>query len=94
MATTAAPISAPPAFATAPTVPIPYPQSPVLEMPIAVAVLIVNVIVPGVGTIIGAIVGKHKMIARGILQFFLAIIIVGWIWGVVTGVQCLINAKK
>lgn len=30
----------------------------------------------------------------GILQFVLAIIIVGWIWGIVTGVQCLINAKR
>jgi hypothetical protein len=72
----------------------PYPQSPVLEMPVAAAVLIANVIVPGLGTVIAGIVGKHPTIGRGILQFILAIIIVGWIWGIVTGVQCLINARK
>ena len=91
MVQTMSPMSTPPAV---PAGPVPYPQCPVLEMPVAAAVLIANIIVPGLGTIIAAVVGKHKMIARGILQLVLAIIIVGWIWGIVTGVQCLINAKR
>lgn len=91
MVETITPMSSPP---SAPAGPVPYPQSPVLDMPVAAAVLIANIIVPGLGTIIAAVVGKHKMIARGILQLVLAIIIVGWVWGVVTGVQCLINAKR
>ncbi len=71
----------------------PYPQSPVLEMPVAAALLIATIVIPRLGTIIAAVVGKHKMIARGIVQLVLAIIIVDWVWGIVTGVQCLINAK-
>jgi hypothetical protein len=61
----------------------------------AVLVLVVNaVLIPGLGTIIGAVVGKHKMIGRGVAQFFLTIIIVGWVWGIITGIQCLVNANR
>jgi len=71
----------------------PYPQTPVLEMGPAVAVLIVNVILPGIGTIIGGVVGNRPLIGRGIAQLLLAIIIVGWIWAIITGVQALQNAN-
>lgn len=71
-----------------------YPQVPVLDTGTAAAVLIVNVLLPGIGTIIAGVVGKMKLIGRGIAQLVLSLIIVGWVWAIVTGVQCLINAKK
>jgi hypothetical protein len=75
--------------------PIPYPQSPVLDLGPAIVVLVLNaIVIPGLGTIVGAIMGKHKMIGRGVAQFFLAIVVVGWVWGIITGVQCLVNANR
>jgi hypothetical protein len=71
----------------------PYPQTPVLDMGVAAAVLIVNVLVPGLGTLIAGIVGSKPMIGRAIAQFLLSIIVIGWIWGIVTGVQALTNAS-
>lgn len=72
---------------------VPYPQSPVLSVPEAAAVLIVNILLPGVGTIVAAVIGQKKIIGRGIAQFFLTIIIVGWVWAIITGVQCMVNAR-
>lgn len=80
--------------ATAPPSHVPYPQSPVLEMPMAIVVLVVNLVLPGIGTIIAGVVGQQKMIGRGIAQFLLTIIVVGWIWALVTSIQCLSNAKR
>lgn len=71
----------------------PYPQTPVLETAVAAAVLIVNIILPGAGTLVAGIVGSQPLIGRAIGQFFLAIIVVGWVWGIVTGVQALTNAS-
>lgn len=73
---------------------VPYPQTPVLEMPVAAVVLIANILVPGLGTLIAGIMAKQKLIGRAVLQFILWIVIIGWIWAIVTGVQALINAKK
>jgi Ectodermal ciliogenesis protein len=72
----------------------PYAQSPVLEMPIAIVVLVVNLVFPGIGTLVAGVVGKHPMIGRGIAQLLLSIIIVGWVWALVTSIQCLTNANS
>lgn len=71
----------------------PYPQTPVLETGMAAVVLIVNILIAGLGTLIGGIVGSKPVIGRAIAQFLLSFIIVGWIWGIVTGVQALTNAS-
>lgn len=71
----------------------PYPQTPVLETPMAAVVLIVNILVPGLGTLIGGIIAHQKLIGRAVAQFFLALILVGYVWGIITGVQALINAS-
>lgn len=84
------------AFATpAPAQPAvaPYPQVPTLAIGPAVACLVVNVILPGLGTLIAGIIGQRPLVGRAVAQFLLAIILVGWIWGVVTGVQLLTNAN-
>lgn len=70
----------------------PYPQAPVVEKLEAVLVLLVNLVLPGLGTIVGGILGEKPLIMRGVLQFVLAIIVVGWIWAIVTSLQTLQNA--
>lgn len=71
---------------------MPYPQSPVLDKTMAMVCLAINVFVPGVGTIAGGVLGEKPLIGRGIAQLLLALIVVGWIWAIVTGVQMLSNA--
>ncbi len=71
----------------------PYAQVPVLDMGPSVACLIANIIIPGLGTLIAGIMGSRPMVGRAIAQFLLEIIIVGWIWGIVTGVQLLTNSS-
>lgn len=77
----------------APAGPAPYPQVPVLKMDQALICLVVNIFAPGIGTIIGGVLGEKPLIGRGIAQLLLSIIIVGWIWAIVTGVQFLQNGK-
>jgi hypothetical protein len=73
--------------------PPPYPQTPVLGMGFAVACLVANVFIPGLGTLIAGISTGRPLIGRAAGQFFLWILIVGWVWGVVTGVQLISNAS-
>lgn len=70
----------------------PYPQSPVIEKNNALICLIINLFFPGIGTIVGGVMGNKPLIGRGVAQLLLAIIIVGWIWAIVTGIQMLQNA--
>jgi len=71
----------------------PYPQVPTLQTGLAIGMLIVNVIVPGLGTLITGIMTGKPLIGRAIAQFLLAFIVVGWVWSIVTGVQLLSNAS-
>lgn len=71
----------------------PYPKMPVLEMGPAVAVLIANIIIPGLGTLIAGIIAHQRLIGRAVAQFLLTIVIVGWVWSIISGVQALINAS-
>lgn len=70
----------------------PYPQVPVLDKTMALVTLLVNIFVPGIGTIVAGVLGNKPLIGRGIAQLVLSLIIVGWIWAIVTGVQVLQNA--
>lgn len=72
----------------------PYPQAPLVDTVIAVICLIVNIaLLPGVGTIIGAVVAGERGVGKGIAQLILTIILIGWIWAIITGVQMLVNAS-
>ena len=70
----------------------PYPQSPVIDTLPALLCLLINVLLPGVGTIASGVLGEKPLIGRGIAQLLLALVVVGWVWAVVTGVQLLHNA--
>lgn len=84
-----APPAAPPTMAG-----VPYPQTPVLETPMAAVVLIANIIIPGLGTLIAGIIGHQKLIGRAVAQFLLLFALgAGLVWAVITGVQALINAS-
>jgi hypothetical protein len=71
---------------------VPYPQAPVIEKTNALICLVINIIAPGIGTIVGGVMGNMKLIARGITQLLLSIILVGWVWAVITGIQMVQNA--
>ena len=71
----------------------PYPKMPVLDSNMALIVLIINLFFPGVGTIVAGIQGNMPLIGRGIAQLLLAIIIVGWVWALVSSIQALSNAS-
>lgn len=71
---------------------VPYPQSPVIEKVPAILVLVVNLIAPGIGTIVAGVLGEKPLIGRGIAQLVLSFILIGWIWAIVTSVQVLQNA--
>lgn len=70
----------------------PYPQSPVIDKTSALVCLLINVLLPGVGTIAAGVMGQKPLIGRGIAQLLLSIVIVGWVWAIVTGIQLLHNA--
>lgn len=70
----------------------PYPQVPVLDSTRAILCLLINVFAPGIGTIAAGVMGQKPLIGRGVAQLLLSIVLVGWVWGIVTGVQLLQNA--
>lgn len=92
MAQPGTPMDQPPA---APTFkPRPYPQAPVLDRQMAIVVLVVNLFFPGIGTIVAGVSGKQPMVGRGIAQLLLSLIIIGWIWALVTSIQVLTNSTN
>jgi hypothetical protein len=62
----------------------------------AILILILNILFPGLGTMIMGCMSDSpgSWICIGLLQFFLCFIIIGWIWSIVTGVMCVQNTKK
>ncbi len=62
---------------------------------IAIVLLIINIFLPGVGTIVMSFLDGFKLrtLIVGILQFVLTFVIVGWIWSIWWGILCLQKAK-
>ncbi|KAL9654617.1 hypothetical protein ABK040_006679 [Willaertia magna] len=55
-------------------------------------ILIVNILFPGIGTILAGIMTEEKeksqsAIIVGVLQFILASCCIGWLWAIWTGIQ-------
>ena len=61
---------------------------PRVAMPVAIIVFIVNIILPGIGTIIAACANKNDeptskaQLAIGKLQFLTSFFLVGWAWSI------------
>ncbi len=63
----------------------------------AILILILNIILPGWGTIIlGLMSGSNccSFFCEGVLQFLTAICIVGWIWSIMTGCKVLDKSRS
>ncbi|KAL0483513.1 hypothetical protein AKO1_014553 [Acrasis kona] len=64
---------------------------PKLEETMALVVLILNIIFPGIGTIVAAILTdsdeKRKWnLIFGVLQILLSFLLIGWLWSILWGV--------
>lgn len=69
-------------------------QIPALEALMSVIALVLNIIIPGSGTaLMAAMVPNNPncndMIIVALLQFVLAIVLIGWIWSIIWGVYAL-----
>jgi hypothetical protein len=64
---------------------------PCVDKVMAVIILLLNIFLPGFGTIVMGCVGNNAggWICIGICQLFLAFLIIGWIWSIITGLMCL-----
>jgi hypothetical protein len=61
-------------------------QVPTLDTNWGTGMLIVNIFLPGVGTLVAGIKSeRNTTMVIGVFQFLLAFIIVGWIWSIYWG---------
>lgn len=61
-------------------------QVPTLEKDWGTGMLVVNILLPGVGTLVAGIKSeRNTTMVIGVLQFLLAFVIVGWIWSIYWG---------
>ena len=61
-------------------------QVPTLDTNWGTGMLIVNILLPGVGTLVAGIKSeRNTTMVIGVFQFLLAFIIVGWIWSIYWG---------
>ena len=70
-------------------------EIPIVNGCTAIILLIINIFLPGVGTIVMCFLGgfKPNTLLVGLLQFFTAFLIIGWIWSIWWGVICLSKSK-
>ena len=69
---------------------------PVLQVGLALAILILNIFLPGIGTIVMGCVGNNSAswICIGICQMFLVFLVIGWIWAIITGIMCVSYSRN
>lgn len=72
-------------------------EYPTLSVGLALMILIVNIFLPGIGTIVvgclNGVPNRCYFIGLGILQLFLAYFIIGYVWAIITSVMLLSNAR-
>ncbi len=70
---------------------------PILDYTTTILLFIVNIFLPGMGTMLVGISSGHDCFfwfCLGFTQLLLATCIVGWVWGLITGLQIIRIAKK
>ena len=67
-----------------------------MDKNMALVCLILNIFIPGIGTIINGATGhNHVGIVYGILQFFLTgFFLIGWVWSIIYGVKIVNRSAK
>lgn len=73
---------------------VPYPQTPTLTGGQCFVVTLVNLFVPGLGTLLAGVMGGERLFARGLFQFLLTGIAIGWFWAQYTSIQCWTNRSR
>lgn len=70
---------------------------PIISTSCAVILLIVNIFLPGWGTVALMCFSHHHKIyflLIGLLQFLLTCIIIGWVWAIITSVQVIKKSRE
>ncbi|CAM9369850.1 unnamed protein product [Ectocarpus sp. 4 AP-2014] len=68
---------------------------PTLKTPLALVIFIINIFLPGVGTIIvGALACSCETLIVGLLQLFTCCIIIGWVWSIWWGWELLEVSRR
>ncbi len=70
---------------------------PVLSKSIAIVILVINCIFPGIGTMLLSCIGgqfKKEHLIVGLLQMVLAICVIGWIWSILWGVILIMKSNN
>eukprot|EP00300_Choanocystis_sp_HF-7_P017656 c19789_g1_i4.p1 GENE.c19789_g1_i4~~c19789_g1_i4.p1 ORF type:complete len:108 (-),score=16.20 c19789_g1_i4:389-679(-) len=63
---------------------------PKVSKTMGIFILILNIVLPGVGSMIAGLLGGKKDMGcfwAGLLQLLLAVFIIGWIWSIFWGVK-------
>ena len=72
--------------------------NPTLDMPTAKAVLVLNIFLPGVGTLVAAYRSlegfNYRTLCSGIFQILLIALIAGIIWSIVQAIQIYQKSKE
>jgi len=68
---------------------------PSVSKGLAWVILILNCLLPGVGTIIMGCSSQNtgEWVCTGILQICLAALLVGWVWSIITGLKCVSHSR-
>ena len=69
---------------------------PVVSTECAIIVLIINILLPGWGTMLLGCISDHNcgyFFVIGLIQFFLTVLLIGWIWSIITGIKCLRKSR-
>jgi hypothetical protein len=70
---------------------------PVVSRTMAMIILIMNIFLPGWGTVVLGFLSPHHttyFILIGLLQFILVGLIIGWVWAIITGVKTWNKASR
>lgn len=72
-----------------------YPGVPILPIRAAVLVAVGNLLLPGSGTAYAGWRGGLPALAwKGVWQLAAAVVLVGWVWALVTSAKLLANARE
>jgi len=82
-----------------------FPHIPKINMCLAIVILILNIFLPGFGTmLLGCCLPKGfseekgivccSLVCIGILQFIFTVLIIGWIWSIAFGVIIVHTARQ
>lgn len=70
-------------------------EIPSCDKVVAIVLLVINIIFPGIGTAVMSCIGGFKpwTLLVAILQLLTAFIIIGWIWSIWWGIICLEKSR-